>query len=179
LQPSWWFFPEEKPQQLLSPKISPAVIDDSLEVSGETVAARQIKTRMTVGVMINGSGPYRFLIDSGADRSVIGATLARNIGLQPSGAVTLHDVAGSSRVETVRIDALRVGSSEMFGIEAPALFERDLGAQGLVGIDALSEQRLSMDFVAKTVTVQDPRRAERTAGAWMRSSLPLSAGRGS
>jgi predicted aspartyl protease len=119
---------------------------------------------MTVGVMINGHGPYRFLIDSGADRSVIGAALARNIGLQPSGAVTLHDVAGSSRVETVRIDALRVGSSEMFGIEAPALFERDLGAQGLVGIDALSEQRLSMDFVAKTVTVQDPRRPERTAG---------------
>jgi hypothetical protein len=64
-------------------------------------------------------------------------------------------------VETVRIDTLQVGSSEMFGIEAPALLESDLGAQGLVGIDALSEQRLSIDFVANTVTIQDPRRPER------------------
>jgi predicted aspartyl protease len=155
---------EEDPRQL-SPKIAPAVIDDSLEVTGEAVAARQIKTRMAVGVMVNGKGPYRFLIDSGADRSVIGAALARAIGLKPSGAVTLHDVAGSSRVETVRIETLQVGSSEMFGIEAPALLEQDLGAQGLVGIDALSEQRLSLDFVANTVTIQDPRRPERlTAG---------------
>lgn len=154
---------EEKPQQPVS-KISPATIDDSLEITGETIDARQIKTRMTVGVMVNGKGPYRFLIDSGADRSVIGSALARNIGLAPAGAVTLHDIAGSSRVETVRIESLQVGSSEMFGIEAPALMEHDLGAQGLVGIDALSEHRLSLDFVADTVTIQDPRRPERTIG---------------
>jgi predicted aspartyl protease len=154
---------EEKPQQL-SPKISPAVIDDSLEITGESIAGRQIKTRMTVGVMVNGQGPYRFLIDSGADRSVIGAALARTMGLRASGAVTLHDIAGSSRVETVTIDTLQVGSSEMAGIEAPALLESHLGAQGLVGIDALSEQRLSIDFVANTVTIQDPRRPERSIG---------------
>jgi predicted aspartyl protease len=149
------------PTTVGAPMISPAAIDESLEVTGEAVAARQIKTRMSVGVMVNGKGPYRFLIDSGADRSVIGAALARAAGLPASGAVTLHDVAGSSRVETVRIDTLQVGSSEMFGIEAPALLESDLGAQGLVGIDALSEQRLSIDFVANTVTIQDPRRPER------------------
>jgi predicted aspartyl protease len=155
--------PNSKAPQL-SPQISPAVIDESLEVTGETIDARQVKTRMTVPVLINGKGPYRFLIDSGADRSVIGAGLARNIGLQASGAVTLHDMAGSSRVETVTIDSLRVGSSEMLEIQAPALLEQHLGAQGLIGIDALSEQRLSMDFAAKTITIQDPSRPERITG---------------
>jgi predicted aspartyl protease len=155
--------------------ISPAVIDDSLEVTGEAIGAKQINTRMAVGVMINGKGPFRFLIDSGADRSVIGASLATSIGLPSARAVTLHDIAGSSRVETVRIDSLQVGSSEMFGIEAPALLEQHLGAQGLIGIDALSEQRLSMDFVAKTVTVQDPRRAERSA--WGQDEIVVTARR--
>lgn len=145
-----------------SPKIAPAVIDETLEVTGEAIAARQIATRMAVGVLINGKGPYRFLIDSGADRSVIGAGLAKAIGLEPAGTVTLHDVAGSSRVETMRIESLQVGSSEMFGIRAPALLEQHIGAQGLIGIDALREQRVSLDFVAKTVTVQDPRRPERS-----------------
>lgn len=141
-----------------APAIPPAAIDDTLEVTGDAVRARQVKTRMTVGVEVNGRGPYRFLVDSGADRSVVGAGVARALALPPGRPVTLHGMAGSSRVETVKVEALRVGAGRLTDATLPALPEAYLGAQGLLGIDALSGQRLMLDFDAKTITFQDARR---------------------
>ena len=57
------------PRQM--PPLPPAVIDNTLAISGEDIDARKINTRMTVEVLVNGRGPYRFLVDSGADTSVV------------------------------------------------------------------------------------------------------------
>ncbi|HVF37422.1 MAG TPA: hypothetical protein VNA29_05715, partial [Sphingomicrobium sp.] len=48
------------------PPLPPAVIDNSLAIGGDDVDARRVRTRMTVDVRVNGRGPYRFLVDSGA-----------------------------------------------------------------------------------------------------------------
>lgn len=138
--------------------IPPAVLDDTLEVTGDPIDARQVRTRMTVGATVNGRGPFRFLVDSGADRSVIGAALAKRLALPSGRTVTLHGMAGTSCVETVRLDRLRVGSSESRDLTLPALAEADLGADGLLGIDALAGQRLTLDFDAEAITIQDARR---------------------
>lgn len=137
--------------------IPPTTIDDSLEVTGEGLAARQIRSRMLVTVGIDGTGPYRFLVDSGADRTVVGSALARDLRLPPAGTALLQGVAGSSNVNTVSIRTLTLGRSSIDNIVAPALAEADLGAQGILGIDALADQRLMFDFDARTVTVQDTR----------------------
>ncbi len=111
-------------------------------------------------VHVNGQGPFRFLVDSGADRSVVGAVLAKRLGLPPGNPVSLQGVAGAARVETVMIDKLQLGSNTATAVIAPALPEHFLGAQGLIGIDALADARLMVDFDAKTVTVADPRKPE-------------------
>lgn len=139
--------------------IPPAAIDNTLQIEGENVRAKQINTRMFVPVLVDGHGPYRFLVDSGADRSVVGSALAVQLALPVNGAsVKLNSIAGPSQQSTVRIDRLTIGASEIANISAPALPEAYLGAQGLIGIDALAEQRLMLDFEKKTVTVQDARR---------------------
>lgn len=144
------------------PTIPPATIDNNLEINGESVAARQRRSRMFVGVMVNDAGPFQFLVDSGADRSVIGKALAKQIALPAGDTVRLHGMAGSAMVETVLLDRLRIGRSEITGIVAPSLSEQFLGAQGLLGIDALADQRLRLDFDALTVTIEDTRRPEVT-----------------
>src|SRR5688500_8205867 len=63
--------PVPVPTRPMAP-LPPAVIDDTLLVTGQEIDARKIRTRMTVEVDINGQGPYRFLVDSGADSSVVG-----------------------------------------------------------------------------------------------------------
>jgi len=137
--------------------VGEATLDDTLEIDGESVDAKAVDTRMMVGVRINGRGPFRFLVDSGADRSAIGARLAAALQL-PSGApVIVHGIAGASRHETARIETLTLGSTSVSEIVAPLLAERDLGARGLLGIDALRGQRLKLDFEAQTITIEDTR----------------------
>lgn len=138
--------------------IPPATIDDSLEVTGDAIGAQQQRSRLFVPVSIDGQGPFRFLVDSGADRSVIGLTLAQQLKLAGGESVRLQGMAGASVVDTVLVDRLQIGSTEVRRITAPALPERYLGAQGLIGIDALVDQRLKLDFEAKTITVEDARR---------------------
>lgn len=142
------------------PTIPPATLDPGLEVAGESLAARQLRSRLFVDVRVNGQGPYRFLVDSGADRSVIGRRLALALALPSAGIAKLHSVAGATQVDTVHVDRLTLGSSTVTGITAPVLAEADLGADGLIGIDALADQRLKLDFDARTITVQDTRQPQ-------------------
>jgi len=141
-----------------APTLPLAKIDDSLDINGEGVKARQIQTRMFVQVQVNGKGPFRFFVDSGADRSVIGSVLARQLALPAEQPLILQGMAGASRVETVRMDRIRIGASEINDIVAPTLPEEYLGAQGLLGIDALEDQRLMLDFQRKMIVVQDARK---------------------
>jgi hypothetical protein len=66
--------------------------------------------------------------------------------------------ACTGRRATARIDRLAIGSSVVRDIAAPMLPEVHLGAQGLIGIDALRGQRLMLDFEAQAITIEDARR---------------------
>jgi len=144
--------------------IKPATIDNNLEVTGEAVAAREINARMQVGVMVNDKGPFRFFVDSGADRSVVGAALAQKLNLQAGPDVILHSTGSAQLTHTVHVDTLRVGTSTIRDISAPALPERFLGGDGMLGIDALIDQRLTIDFDKRSVVVQDAQQREPSTG---------------
>ncbi len=142
------------------PMIPPASIDNTLEITGESLAAQELRNRLFIDVRVNDRGPFRFLVDSGADRSVISIALAERLALPPGEVVKLQGMAGSAQVATVIIDKLSIGASDIIGVTAPTLAGRDLGAEGLIGIDALADQRLLLDFDARTITVQDSRHPE-------------------
>lgn len=138
--------------------VGEATLDDTLEIAGDSVAGEQVETRMAVDVAIDGRGPYRFVVDSGADRTVIGEQLAAALRLNAGQPVMLHGMAGSSRRTTALIARLAVGGSVIHDVAAPLLPERYLGARGLLGIDALRGQRLMLDFERQAITIEDTRR---------------------
>lgn len=141
--------------------LPPAVIDDRLEIGGEDIGGRKVNTRMTVEVQVNGRGPFRFVVDSGADSSVIGARIARAMQLPAGTPVTLNGMTGSSRVDRVLVDELTVGQSVITNLKLPVLLDADLGAQGMIGLDALVEQRLMMDFEKRVIKIEDARKPAR------------------
>jgi predicted aspartyl protease len=153
--------PPAAPEQVF---IKPATIDNSLEVTGEAVAAKEVNFRMQVGVLVDKKGPYRFFVDSGADRSVIGYSLAQRLGLPAGPDVILHSTGSAQQTHTVHIGTLQVGTSTIHDISAPALPERFLGGDGMLGIDALIDQRLTIDFDRKSVVVQDAQTREQSGG---------------
>ncbi len=139
------------------PPLPPAVIDDTLGIGGEDIKARKVRTRMTVEVRVNGRGPYHFLVDSGADTSVVGLRIARELQLPAGTPAILHGMTASAQVDRVMVDELLLGHSTIRNLQVPALLERDLGGEGMIGIDALVEQRLMMDFEKRVIKVEDAR----------------------
>lgn len=137
------------------PALPTAVIDDTLAIGGENIDAKKVRSRMTIAVQVNGTGPYRFVVDSGADSSVIGTRIARTLQMPAGTSVTLNGMTGSSIVPRVLVDELGLGPTSVADLELPVLKEGDLGGDGMLGIDALADQRLMMDFEKRTINVED------------------------
>jgi predicted aspartyl protease len=138
---------------ILTP-VLPSFIPGSGPVADEETLATStdIGSRMTVATHVNGSGPFNFTIDTGADRSVVSDRLASRLSLPVGAKVSVFGIAGPVPVSTVRLDSLRVGKRESTVAAAPVLPERSLGSAGFLGIDTLRDQRILMDFKRNRVT---------------------------
>ena len=135
--------------------LPPAQFDNKLAVGGADLKARLVSTRLNVEVKVNGRGPYRFVVDSGADTSVVGLRIAKDLELPLGAPAILNATTARDVVDRVKVDALSVGSSTFRDLTLPALKESDVGGDGLIGIDALVQQRLMMDFEKRVVKIED------------------------
>lgn len=146
----------------LSPPLSAQTIASSpagqivthTQVGEDVATGLDLAMRMTVPVMINGKGPFQFVVDTGASRTVISEELAKQLALPSAGKARLHAMGGSANVRMVRINTVEVSTNKKSGVEAAALPKRYVGADGLLGIDSMKGQRIVMDFVAHTMRVE-------------------------
>jgi hypothetical protein len=144
------------------PPLPPAIIDETLAIGGDDVDARKVETRLSVEVRVNGRGPYQFVVDSGADTSVVGLRIARDLQLPLGTPVTLYNMTDRNIVDRVRVDALSLGPSIIRNLQLPALREADLGGAGMIGIDALARQRLMLDFEKRLIRIEDASRPAKS-----------------
>ncbi len=121
--------------------------------SGQVAARQDGGMRMTVPVTLSGQGPYHFVVDTGADRTVVSRELADQLGLAAGKPAILHSMAGVSAISTVRVPTIGIAGYEAEDVDAAALQQMNIGAQGLLGIDTLKGRRIVMDFRKKTMTV--------------------------
>lgn len=111
--------------------------------------------RMTVPVHIGGNGPFAFLVDTGAERTVLSRDVAQRLRLSPSGQATLIGVAGSQTVDLVNVDEITLGRRSFFGLTAPLLEAAHIGADGIIGLDGLQDQRVMLDFDRNRMAIGD------------------------
>jgi predicted aspartyl protease len=132
------------------------------EENGEVLGlGEDLNQRMTVPVNIGESGPHLFVVDTGAERTVISRQLARELRLDPGRTATVHSMTEVSQIATVVIPELQVGGKSLKQINAPALERNDLGAEGMLGVDTLQSQRVMFDFKRQEMTVTASKRTER------------------
>jgi predicted aspartyl protease len=110
--------------------------------------------RMTVEVLINGAGPFNFVVDSGADRSALAAPLAERLGLERGPDVMLHGVGGSAITPTAKVALMTAGESKLKNAQLPILAADRLGADGLLGVDILDGRSVVMDFKSHRLEVR-------------------------
>ena len=109
--------------------------------------------RMTVLVRVAGRGPYRFLVDTGADRTAISRQLATRLQLANSNPATLHSVTGVSQVKMANIPVIDVATKQVRNVRAPLLEAGNMGADGILGLDSLRSQRVLFDFKEQKLTI--------------------------
>src|SRR5690606_1430116 len=123
---------------------------------------RERYDRMTVPVTIQGQGPYDFLIDTGAQATVLSRALADELQLFERKTATLVGMASIQQVETTPIEDFTLGSRNFYIREAPVVEGAHIGeADGILGIDSLQDQRVLLDFAKRRIAVAD---AEQLGG---------------
>ncbi|MDE8653161.1 retroviral-like aspartic protease family protein [Novosphingobium album (ex Liu et al. 2023)] len=136
---------------------------DQVPLTGESEPQDIIQTRddgherMTVPVAVEGSGPYRFLIDTGSQRTIVSSALASNLKLAPGPTVRVIGIAGSDHVATAQVGQMAFGEQTLFGLTVPLLEDQHMGADGIVGTDSLQDRRVLLDFARDTIAIGDAR----------------------
>jgi predicted aspartyl protease len=113
--------------------------------------------RIVAPVEINGQGPFRFILDTGANRSAISAATALRLGLEAdeSSKVSVHGITGSAVLPAVDVATFRAGDLLFENQRLPVLPSAVFGGvDGILGIDVLQTARIDVDFGGDTVTIQ-------------------------
>ncbi|MGH8288851.1 MAG: retroviral-like aspartic protease family protein [Steroidobacteraceae bacterium] len=125
--------------------------------SGAVAATTAMGGRLTTPVRINGFGPYHFLVDTGAERTIIADDLARDLALPRGPDVMVEGIVRTDREGLVDIRELEMGSLTCPRLQVPTLPRSMLNADGYLGLDVLDDRRVIFDFAAGTLTIARPR----------------------
>jgi predicted aspartyl protease len=121
------------------------------------IATRPGRIGMIVAsVMINGNGPFRFLLDTGANRTVLASSTVAKLELEssPDDRVLVRGISGLTAVPLVHVASVASGTLQIHDLSAPVMsgpvFE---GIDGILGVDGLADMRLTADFVRDRVII--------------------------
>ena len=109
--------------------------------------------RITVKVMVAGKGPFNFLVDTGADHTVIARHLVSSLKLARAPSVQLFSVSGDEMVNTASLGTLKFSKKTIRNVNAAVLERSNLGADGVLGIDSLRSERVTFDFRKGVMTI--------------------------
>ena len=125
--------------------------DETIEIEFD----RDRYERMTVPVTIDGQGPYRFFVDTGAQATVVTPRIKEDLALQASGRAMLVAMGSKRLVDTLSIDRLEFADRTLSGLTSPLLERQHIGADGILGLDTLQDMRVLIDFAEGRMSVAD------------------------
>jgi predicted aspartyl protease len=100
-----------------------------------------------IPVMVNGAGPYSFILDSGAGLTVVGSDIARELSLERVGELPALGAGGVDVGSFVSLDSITIGNVVITEIVAGELDLSDLNRFALEPIDGV----LGFDFFSRFV----------------------------
>ncbi len=116
--------------------------------------------RMTINVDIphndisrRNKGPYKFIIDTAAQRTIVSNELADNLEFDLEKELKITTLSGTVPIRTVYVPELTLGKQDTIGLIAPTFRRSALGADGILGLDSLQGQRILFDFKAEKISI--------------------------
>lgn len=155
----------------------PTVLIEANEPKYVAPTLRDRIGRIWAPVMINGKGPFRLVLDTGANSSVVIPSVAQSLGIPVKQAdhVQLHGVTGTAVVPTISVDSIEVGDLLIDGAKLPVVADVFGGAEGVLGPKGLGDKRIFIDFANDQINIAKSR-GQATPMGYTR--VPLSMTRG-
>lgn len=111
-----------------------------------------------VDVFLDGKGPFRMFLDTGAGTTVLDQSLAKELGLKPKGHTRIGDPANPEAIlaDVVTLDTLRIGGAAFAGVPAVSFDRSAIRSgpgmpRGVVGFPIFHELLETIDFPAATL----------------------------
>ena len=149
-------------------------------LAGDGVRLKVVRNSfIVVPVTVNGLGPFPFLLDTGADTTLIDPALAKELGLQPVDRLWLATVNGERAVPRVWLRTLAIGPATAEQVEA-LIAEMPSGEvktriRGMVGLNFLARFNYLIDFRQERIQFET---GEDLAGRLLGRRLPFKADSG-
>ncbi|MGD9599195.1 MAG: aspartyl protease family protein [Steroidobacteraceae bacterium] len=122
--------------------------------------------RVWAPVYVNGAGPLRLVLDTGASRSAITAEAAARLGLPVEGAPTvlLRGMTGEAQVPLIDVESLEIG--DLIVDPAKLLVVQDAfgGAEGVLAARGLEDRRILIEFRKDRIEIVRSRNQRAPAG---------------
>jgi predicted aspartyl protease len=137
-----------------APQALPSPAEQLEEVLVQTTEPRYVAPtrrdrigRIWAPVLIDGKGPYRMVLDTGANRCAITTRAAQSLGgAQVLASTMVTGFTGSAVVPSLHVSSLEVGDLLIGPSDLPVLQDVFGGAQGVLGIEGLLNKRIYADF---------------------------------
>lgn len=112
-----------------------------------------------VPVGINGSGPYDFLLDTGASKTIVDQKLAAELALPSVSEKTVVGMLASARMSVVHVNSLSVAGAtvpggDIFSSDHPATVTSKV--RGVLGEDFLQNFDLLIDYRHQSIRFESP-----------------------
>jgi hypothetical protein len=123
-------------------------------------------------VYLDGKGPFRLVLDTGASHSAVVARVADELGARArtSTLVRVHGATGTAVVPVIRCDELDVGDLVLAPIKLPVVADVFGGADGVLGNEGLHDKRIVIDFKHDSLSIK---RSRREAPGYGYSTVPI------
>jgi predicted aspartyl protease len=151
--------------QIVQPPAQPEGDLDEITVTAPEPRYVAPTTRDRIGriwapVYLDGKGPFRLVLDTGANHSAVIERVAEELGDQARSSSTtrLHGATGTAIVPTIRVDELAVGDLMQARVKLPVVLDVFGGAEGVLGNDGLHDKRIVIDFKHDSISIKRSRR---------------------
>lgn len=116
--------------------------------------------RIWAPVMLDGKGPYRLVLDTGANRSVIVDRVAQELGdrVKTNRRIRVLGVTGSAVVPVAHVRSMEIGDLLLAPVNLPIVADVFGGADGILGNEGLRDKRIVIDFKRDLITVKFSKR---------------------
>ncbi|MDX6443087.1 MAG: hypothetical protein QOH71_161 [Blastocatellia bacterium] len=112
-------------------------------------------------VRVNNSDSLRFILDTGADTSVIDAQRAKALRLEPQGKIVASGAAGSAEATftkgvSVSLSGVELLDQTIYVLPLDSLSALGRKIDGVLGNDVLKEFVVEIDYLAGTINLYEP-----------------------